>query len=241
MRTSESAELSKDCTSEIGAAGRTISAERASGARRRALTFHDRLRAIAGVIMTYTAWEVAMTSMSRSSTEAAWSSAPVAVECRAPVVTRRSSLELGVVPAAVRTARHWTASLLSESNPAHDADVIDTIILLVSEMVTNAITAVTQPGTVPAQSRGREIPAGKPRVWLALAGSPQQVRIEVHDSACLPVPVMCRPSLDDVSGRGLEVIAALASDWGWHPDPYGKVVWCELNLHSPSGRTFQSA
>jgi Histidine kinase-like ATPase domain len=190
-----------------------------------------------------------MTSMSQGSTEVAWSPAPAGVACRAPVATRRSSLELGVVPAAVRTARHWTANLLAESHPPHDPDFIDTVVLLVSELVTNAIdaarstaqflpatgdragaTAATQPGTVPPQSASRRIPAGKPRVWLAIAGSPEQVRIEVHDSACVPVPAQCRRTADDESGRGLEVIAALASGWGWHPDPHGKVVWCEITV-----------
>ena len=183
-----------------------------------------------------------MPSMSQGSTEVAWSPPPAGVACRAPVPTRRSSLELGVVPAAVRTARHWTANLLAESNPPHDPDFIDTIVLLVSELVTNAIQAAAPRGIpsarrgVPAGTRGvpagtRGIPAGKPRVWLAIAGCPEQVRIEVHDSACVPVPAQCRRTADDESGRGLDVIAALASEWGWHPDPHGKVVWCELTGH----------
>jgi histidine kinase-like protein len=191
-----------------------------------------------------------MTSMSRGSTEVAWSPAPGGVACRAPVATRRSSLELGVVPAAVRIARHWTENLLAQSNPPHHPDFIDIVVLLVSELVTNAIQAAAQstsqflpapldrssaavpmqPGRVPAQPAPRRIPAGKPRVWLAIAGSPGQVRIEVHDSACVPVPVQCRRGADDESGRGLEVIAALASEWGWHPDPHGKVVWCDLTV-----------
>jgi hypothetical protein len=189
--------------------------------------------------------------MSQGSTEVAWSPAPVGVACHELVATRRSSLELGVVPAAVRTARHWTANLLAESHPPHDPDFIDTVVLLVSELVTNAIhaaaqstshflpaaldrTAATvpaQPGPVPVHPAPRRIPAGKPRVWLAIAGSAEQVRIEVHDSACVPVPAQCRRTADDESGRGLEVIAALASEWGWHPDPHGKVVWCELAVH----------
>jgi hypothetical protein len=32
----------------------------------------------------------------------------------------------------------------------------------------------------------------------------------------------------DEDGRGLTVVAALASRWGWRPEPFGKVVWCEL-------------
>ncbi len=146
--------------------------------------------------------------------------AAVAFRTRAP--TRRSSLELAVRPSAVRTARHWTASVLADASPPRDQDLIDSIVLLVSELVTNAIEAAGAPGaSAPA-------PARTPRVWLAISGSPDLVRIEVHDSTHAPVPPTCDRDEDEESGRGLQVISALATDWGWQPELYGKVVWCEL-------------
>jgi Histidine kinase-like ATPase domain len=175
-------------------------------------------------------------------------SSSVGVAGQEQAVTRRSSLELAVAPSAVRTARHWTAALLTQANAAVDQEIIDSVVLLVSEMVTNAIRAVCDP--VFRQSTAAAMPSirqlSKPRVWLAIARSPEMVRIEVHDSA-MPIsaadarepaghrdPVAGRrgaePDSEEESGRGLDVIAALAVDWGWHPDQFGKVVWCELSV-----------
>jgi anti-sigma regulatory factor (Ser/Thr protein kinase) len=141
---------------------------------------------------------------------------------RPGAATRRSSLELAVSPLSARTARHWAAALLAQADPRRDADLIDTVMLLVSELVTNAIHAVSEvPGTC------------RPRVRLAIVWSADVVRIEVHDSARSPVPSTCRRDDDDESGRGLAVISALASDWGWAPEPPGKVVWCEVLVNRP--------
>ncbi len=60
--------------------------------------------------------------------------------------SRRSRLELAVVPSAVRIARHWTADQLTSRGPGGRTigqDLIDSAVLVVSELVTNAIQAVT--------------------------------------------------------------------------------------------------
>jgi len=173
--------------------------------------------------MTYTALGGTMTAMSQGS---------AGVACRAPAVTHRSCLELAVVPSAVRSARHWAASLLTQAD--FNEDLIDTVVLLVSELVTNAIHAVSQlpatPGSSAMVSPAAKV-AGRHRVWLAIERSPALVRIEVHDTACVPVPAEVQQrDQEEESGRGLEVIAALAGYWGWKPDCFGKVVWCELTL-----------
>jgi hypothetical protein len=146
---------------------------------------------------------------------------------RAPAATRRSSLELDVAPASVRRARHWAADLMAQASPPHDPDLVDAVVLLVSELVTNAIRAVSRLATAP----GRHPVVGvKHRVWLAIASSLDLIRIEVHDTACVPVPPSHHADDFSESGRGLEVISVLASDWGWNPDALGKVVWCELTV-----------
>ena len=169
-----------------------------------------------------------MTSVPLGSAAVAW---------RPRAATRRSSLELAVNPATVRIARHWAAKLLAESELSRDEDIIDTVVLLVSELVTNAIDAMRElpacprsasPIPVPSAYTAPTSPVAKPRVWLAIAGSAEVVRIEVHDSTRVPVPANCHRDDDEESGRGLEVVSALASDWGWAPEPLGKVVWCEL-------------
>jgi hypothetical protein len=174
-----------------------------------------------GSAAPYTAWEVAMTTVPEAE-----------ITFRTRPATRRSSLELAVSPSAVRTARHWAASVLSDphsladpralSDPrfAGEIELVDVVVLLVSELVTNAI-----------QAAGLMRASAKPRVWLSIVRSAEQIRLEVHDSAMVAVPATietCRRREDDESGRGLEVISALATDWGWQPEPCGKVVWCEL-------------
>jgi anti-sigma regulatory factor (Ser/Thr protein kinase) len=166
----------------------------------------------------YYAWEVAMTSLSEGS---------IRVACRAPAATRRSSLGLDVTTSSVRTARHWAADLMSQASPPHESDLVDAVVLLVSEMVTNAIQAV---GRLAAVSVGQPAIGVSSRVWLAISSSPDLVRIEVHDTACVPVPSSHRAEDFDESGRGLEVIEVLASDWGWNAEAMGKVVWCELTV-----------
>ncbi len=139
---------------------------------------------------------------------------------RAPVVSHRSCLELAIAPAAVCGARHWAANVLGKAKI--EQDLVDTVVLLVSELATNAIHAVSEPA---ASARA----AGKHRVWLAVELSPALLRVEVHDTACVPVPRQAgQQAAEEESGRGLAVMAALASYWGWSPDHFGKVVWCEL-------------
>ena len=206
--------------------------------------------------------------------------------------SRRSRLELAVVPAAVRIARQWTAEQLVRSRQARagaDADLVDSAVLAVSELVTNAIAAVakdasltaadsagsgffgtalaasapatfaaargllpgqiltfgphrrdaevsvspvtsavmTRPLAAPPASPTPPSPAS-PRVWLVIDRPGRLVRLEVHDSSRDPLPPPGHSDAEDETGRGLMVVAALAKDWGWEPEPTGKVVWCEL-------------
>ena len=162
----------------------------------------------------YYALEVAMTSLSEGSTRVAY---------RAAAATRRSSLELAVEPTSVRRARHWAADLMAQALPPHNSDLTEAVVLLVSELVTNAIRAVSR-------LSGLANTGVKHRVWLAISSSPDLVRIEVHDTASVPVPPSHHADDFEESGRGLEVISLLATDWGWNPDALGKVVWCELTV-----------
>jgi hypothetical protein len=160
--------------------------------------------------------------------------------------SQRSRLELAVVPSAVRIARHWTADQLAAAGPgkAADADLVDSAVLVVSELVTNAIRAVQhspapgtpQPGSFTLAGRilsfadlgGSSLAAPPPRVCLVIVRYAALVRIEVYDSSLVPLPPARAGDDDDESGRGLTVVAALAQAWGWQPRRVGKVVWCEL-------------
>jgi anti-sigma regulatory factor (Ser/Thr protein kinase) len=90
-----------------------------------------------------------------------------------------------------------------------NAAVVETVELLTSELVTNAI--------VHARS--------SPELVVRLTH--ERVRVEVHDfSSAVPV----RRDIDpyETSGRGLAIVDELARDWGVEHVPRGKRVWFEV-------------
>ncbi|WP_030903673.1 ATP-binding protein [Streptomyces sp. NRRL F-5126] len=96
-------------------------------------------------------------------------------------------------------------------------EVTDTSVLLLSELVTNALRHADC-------ARGREIRA---RVLLDSDGG--SLRVEVSD-ACAALPRVRHAASDDETGRGLALVAALAARWGAAPRAcgIGKTVWFEL-------------
>jgi anti-sigma regulatory factor (Ser/Thr protein kinase) len=145
----------------------------------------------------------------------------------------RSSLELGALPTAVPCAclhvRHilweWGLNPLAESAE-----------LLVSELVTNAVNATSQPGQT---------------VSLNLAGRATGVLIEVRDADPRPPgpgepgpgePGPGEPGEDGTSD-GVLLIAALSARWDWYltEDPPGKAVWCELSADPPAPQSVPPA
>ncbi|MFF5589346.1 ATP-binding protein [Streptomyces hygroscopicus] len=64
---------------------------------------------------------------------------------------------------------------------------------------------------------------------LVLNADADQLRAELHDSSDKE-PQRLHPACDEESGRGLQLLAALATTWGTTPTAAGKAVWCELPL-----------
>jgi anti-sigma regulatory factor (Ser/Thr protein kinase) len=129
-----------------------------------------------------------------------------------------SYLELGALPTAVPCARLHARHLLWEWGLNGSADTIE---LLVSELVTNAVKA-----TVGQQQAA---------VCLRLSSDNARVLIEVWDAD--PQPPAPKdlgedgtPDPQEEGGRGLFLVAMLSTRWDWYltHDPTGKVVWCEL-------------
>jgi len=111
-------------------------------------------------------------------------------------------------PTSVGAARRFVRDvLMSRSVPE---EVVDTVELLTSEIVTNAIL------------HGRAEPK------LVVEVGDGVVRVGVHDmSPELPVRRATRP--DDVSGRGVLIVEELALAWGVEPERGGgKRVWFEV-------------
>jgi anti-sigma regulatory factor (Ser/Thr protein kinase) len=111
---------------------------------------------------------------------------------------------------------------MSEWNLAAMAETVE---LVVSELMSNALVASTHPDGRPRYENGN----GLPHVYLRLSSNRLRILIEVGDqSPQRPMPKTAGP--DDESGRGLMLVEALCERWDWAVPPgwVGKVVWAEL-------------
>lgn len=103
--------------------------------------------------------------------------------------------------------------------------VVETVELLTSELVTNAIIhAARSPAFHHPAGSLLGHPAGP--VLVVRLGS-GKVRVEVHDGSP-SVPVRRYPEPLDLSGRGVAIVDELAKDWGVEHLPNGKRVWFEV-------------
>ncbi len=82
----------------------------------------------------------------------------------------------------------------------------DSAVLLVSEIVTNAVVH------------------GRPPIVLTVERVRSGVQISVADDHP-DWPVVRRPSREAVAGRGMQVVEALAASWGVRRRAIGKSVW----------------
>lgn len=118
-------------------------------------------------------------------------------------------LEIRPDPTEVGRARRWARSRLAGSGVADDEPLAETLILLVSELVTNAVVHTGCPAVLRLSFQGA--PQG---AQGAVAGG--FVRLEVADlSPCPPAPR--HADGDETNGRGLELVDGLADRWGGAP------------------------
>jgi anti-sigma regulatory factor (Ser/Thr protein kinase) len=108
--------------------------------------------------------------------------------------------------ASVSEARRFAREVLG-SRPLH---LVQDVQLIVSELATNCVLYA--------------------KTWftLRISASADRVRLEVGDSSP-GLPVLLRPSDEQVSGRGLMITDALSTAWGVeHRGRSEKVVWCSV-------------
>jgi hypothetical protein len=113
---------------------------------------------------------------------------------------------------SVPAARHFVVDVLRAWG---HADLAPDAALIVSELATNALHHAGSPFRAVVDRR-----RGGLRVGVEDATETQLQRRET--------------TIDDVNGRGVHIVEALAERWGSSPLPGGKVVWAELALR-PSG------
>ncbi|WP_225447037.1 ATP-binding protein [Streptacidiphilus sp. PB12-B1b] len=118
---------------------------------------------------------------------------------------------------AVRRSRAFTRDALADwqwlpGGSREQCEVAEDVLLLVSELVTNAC-----------------LHAGRP-TGLVLRCSGDRLRIEVSDASPVPPAPRPRPWHEAArpGGHGLHIVARLGTDWGFAPGPGGKTVWVEV-------------
>jgi len=134
-----------------------------------------------------------------------------------------SYLKLAATPRAVSHARQHTKQEILEWDLP---DLADTAELLVSELVTNAVKATRQP-----QDQGPSWEHPSVLVWLTSEQGALLIRVWDNNSQ-MPSRQNADPLAE--AGRGVALVAALASDWGAYRKLLGKVTWCLLGLNSDS-------
>ncbi|WP_214107276.1 ATP-binding protein [Acrocarpospora catenulata] len=124
-----------------------------------------------------------------------------------------ATVDLPGEAASVRRARDEVRDLLVQAGVREVEDAL----LLLSEVLTNAVrhTASGQPG-------------GQVRVALRDFGARVQVDVMDEGSDTNKPDIGDLPQDEDVDGRGLWLVQALALDWGWHEDVAGRTVWFQV-------------
>ena len=109
-------------------------------------------------------------------------------------------------PSSVRTARQFVATVLADHGLHELADATTSV---VSELATNCVIHARTPFTVEVARQG------------------DGVRVSVTDTS--PVQARLRSyGVDSTTGRGLRLVASLATTWGVEADRSGKTVWFEV-------------
>jgi hypothetical protein len=137
--------------------------------------------------------------------------------------------EIGALVSAPGYVRAHLRATLARWNLQALSEAAETV---ASELVTNAVTALADPGTADA-----EHPLGLPRL---VGGSPAVIafRMRADETRLLievwdpdnRLPVLTEAAEDDESGRGLAIVAMLSETWGCAPNPAGgKITWALLS------------
>jgi anti-sigma regulatory factor (Ser/Thr protein kinase) len=125
-------------------------------------------------------------------------------------VAVRESVTVAGLAERARVARAFVGGVLGPGHPCKDAAV-----LLVSELFGNSV---------------RHSRSGSPgeTVTVAVRTGDGVVRVEVTDRSGPGVPEPASADRDGEGGRGLQLVAGLATRWGWRQRGGRTVTWFEL-------------
>lgn len=132
---------------------------------------------------------------------------------KADKAVRPRRREFAGTPEQVRHARDFVSRALGEY------EIADEAVLMVSELVTNAILHT-------------ESSYGLGTFTVVVYAGEDRVRVEVEDAGSRMVPeVLPDEERDEFGGRGLSIVDQLSSRWGHYTLGSGRsrVVWFELD------------
>lgn len=119
-------------------------------------------------------------------------------------------------PETAAEARRRVHEVLAFRGVPAGTDAAGAAVVVAGELVTNAVQAG---------------PGGP--ITLCLVFRAGILRIEVHDAAPGEPAVVAEAGLGE-GGRGLALVAGLASSWGWYPLPGGKSVYATIQIAGPA-------
>ncbi|RSS79380.1 ATP-binding protein [Streptomyces sp. WAC06614] len=118
-------------------------------------------------------------------------------------------------PESVAAARSFTTRTLESWDLTRRADDIR---LCVSELAANAV----EHGT-------RRTAEGQGAFLVRIDADDTHIRLEVEDDDPLGTPRLNRAQDEDTGGRGMMIVASLATAWGFESCAFaGKAVWSEF-------------
>ncbi|HVF06068.1 MAG TPA: ATP-binding protein [Frankiaceae bacterium] len=122
---------------------------------------------------------------------------------------RSAQLRLPPKATSPARARRFVAETLAEWGVE---DGRDDALLVVSELVTNALLHARTPMVVTL------VDAGAESIVMCVSDGSRQPPQERHFS------------LESGTGRGLRLLQSIAIEWGVDDDEHGKTVWCRIRL-----------
>lgn len=120
-----------------------------------------------------------------------------------------------VVPHHARGAQQARHRLAADLAGVLPPPLLADVVAVVAELVGNSIR------------HAGPLPGGVVRVAWRVRGSVIEVRVTDGGAQNIPAPRDAGP--EELDGRGLTIVAALADRWGVERDGLGQSVWAELS------------
>ncbi|MGP9021179.1 ATP-binding protein [Streptomyces sp. BR1] len=131
-------------------------------------------------------------------------------------ITEQWQMQFTSSPKCVSLVRQQVGKILESWG--YDVDDVDRMLLVCSELATNAVQHGRRPGHL---------------FEVRVTAEGATCLVEVSDASPLP-PRPVSAGSDNEHGRGLQLVAALAEEIGHRPrHPLGKTVWARLLLDAP--------